>query len=360
MQIPCQTTPPKRVLLIADETDVQIIDPNNKNVLIYGGSGGLKYRAMTWNGTIPGPVISVDQCDRLHITVRNNSPSIVHSIDFHAGYGPSNAVSGNILAGDSKTFNLIANTPGVFMYHCTGDALFDIWGHIANGMSGGIVVHPHQEQKAKEFYMVLSEIYTNSIIGGSTGSFDLTKFKADNPDVVLTNGVSHRYVPQIGRDTPPTTPLRLTPGGAGSVWPAEIFEVKPDELTRWYIVNPGPNDDVAFHFISGMIDVYDGFTDPDVPGSGKLNQELRFDETWSIPAGSAAVIEAKFPENGNVPGSEGIYVGVDHSMKDVLKGGAFLVNATTTSTPDDHPDDRPVGGVDTCVSPKGSPRVICP
>jgi hypothetical protein len=44
------------------------------------------------------------------------------------------------------------------------------------------------------------------------------------------------------------------------------------------------------------------------------------------------VIEAKFPENGNVPGSEGIYIGVDHSMKDVLKGGAFVVKATTTST----------------------------
>jgi nitrite reductase (NO-forming) len=306
---------------------------------------------MTWNGTIPGPVISVDQCDTLHITVRN-ADTIIHSIDFHAGYGPSNAVSGNILAGDSKTFNLTANTPGVFMYHCTGDAVFDVWGHIANGMYGGIVVHAHQEQKAKEFYMVFSEIYTNSTEGNTTGYFDLTKFKADNPDVVLTNGVSHRYVPRIG-SPPPGTILDLTPGGAGSVWPAEIFEVKPNELTRWYIVNPGPNDDVAFHFISGMIDVYDGFTDPDVPGSGKLNRELRFDETWSIPAGSAVVIESIFPEKG-------FYVGVDHSMKDVLKGGAFLVLATDTSIPTDHPDDRPVGGVDTCVSPKGSPRVICP
>src|SRR5512133_1520871 len=94
-----------------------------------------------------------------------------------------------------------------------------------------------------------------------------------------------------------------------------------------------PNDDVAFHFISGMIDVYVGFTGTGGSGSGKLNQVLRQDETWSIAAGSAAVIEAKFPQNGNVPGSEGIYIGVDHSMKDVLKGGAFVVKATTTSTP---------------------------
>jgi nitrite reductase (NO-forming) len=349
---PCQD---KKVLLIANEKDVQIIDRLNENALIYGPPlGGLRYHAMTWNGTIPGPVISVDQCDRLHITVKNQG-AIIHSIDFHAGNGPSNAVSGNIPPLGSKTFILHADTPGVFMYHCTGDKLFDIWGHIANGMYGGIVVHPRTEQPAKEFYMVFSEIYTNSIKGKTTGYFDLNKFKADNPDVVLTNGISHRYVPSIGAGTV----LHLTPGGAGGL-PAEIFKVQPNELTRWYIVNPGPNDNVAFHFISGMIDVFDGFTGTGGAGSGKLNQELRQDETWSIPAGSAAVIEAKFPQNGNVPGSEGIYIGVDHSMKDVLKGGAFVVKATTTSTPTDHPDDRPVGGVDTCVSPKGSPFVTCP
>jgi len=338
--LPCET---KQVLLIADETPVQIIPPGNENAYIYNfplgpPPAGLKYMAMTWNDTIPGPVISVDQCDTLVITVRNDG-AIIHSMDFHAGYGDSQAVSGPIAPGESKTFKLTANIPGVFMYHCTGDALNGVWEHIASGMYGGIVVHPHIEQKAKEFYMVFGEIYSNSIIGGTTGSFDINKFKADNPDVILTNGMSHKHVPKIG-----VTPPIITLAGPD----AELFKVKPEELTRWYIINPGPNDDVAFHFISGMIDVYEGFSDP-----GRLNQELRQDETWLIPAGSASVIESKFPE-------EGIYVGVDHSMKDVLKGGAFLVNAISTSTATDHPDDRPLGGIDTCVSPRGSPRITCP
>ena len=42
------------------------------------------------------------------------------------------------------------------------------------------------------------------------------------------------------------------------------------------------------------------------------------DETWWIPPGSASVIESTFPE-------EGPYVGVDHAMADVVKGGAFVV-----------------------------------
>ena len=37
-----------------------------------------------------------------------------------------------------------------------------------------------------------------------------------------------------------------------------FFKVEPGELTRWYIVNPGSNGYVAFHCISGMMDVRDG------------------------------------------------------------------------------------------------------
>ena len=43
------------------------------------------------------------------------------------------------------------------------------------------------------------------------------------------------------------------------------------------------------------------------------------------------VIESTFPE-------EGIYVGVDHSMADVVKGGAFAVLATPNATATDIPE----------------------
>lgn len=69
------------------------------------------------------------------------------------------------------------------------------------------------------------------------------------------------------------------------------------ELTRSYLVNPGPNGYVAFHFISGMIDVRDGSI------KNRYGTQLKNDETWTIPPGSATVIEVVFPE-------EGVYVGV--------------------------------------------------
>jgi hypothetical protein len=196
------------------------------------------------------------------------------------------------------------------------------------------VVHPPNEQPAKEFYVVFGEIYSNNVQGlftaaNGTGTLDLNKFLARNPDLVLTNGMAHKYVPSIGA----FSKIDLNPD-------AQVFQVQPGELTRWYIVNGGPSDDVAFHFISGIISVHDGSI------QNRYGTQVLNDETWLIPPGSASVIEAVFP-------SEGIYVGVDHAMDDVLKGGAFAVLATPDSTPDDHPQG-------TMVPPRGSDMVTGP
>jgi nitrite reductase (NO-forming) len=311
----------KKVYLVADETEVQVAPDNALH------PGGVTYQAMVWNGTIPGPVIAVDQGDTLEITVENRG-DVIHSMDFHAGFGPSKALSGNIAAGESKTWTLEAVNAGVFYYHCGADALNGVWEHIANGMYGGIVVHPENETPAKEFYVVFGEIYASNVgalfeAANGTGTLDLGKFLAGNPDLVLTNGMAFKYVPSVGQQSK----IVLNEE-------AEIFKVKPGEQTRWYIVNPGPNDVVAFHFISGMIDVRDGSI------GNRYGTQMKNDETWIIPPGSASVIEAVFPE-------EGIYVGVDHAMNDVLKGGAFAVLAVNNSTATDHPEG-------TWVPPKGS------
>jgi nitrite reductase (NO-forming) len=324
----------KKVTLIASEEDVQISPDNALH------PGGVMYRAMVFNGTTPGPVISVDQGDTIEFTLTNEG-EVIHSIDFHAGYGPQAAVGSeasetgaNVQPGQSVTWTWSPPFAGVFYYHCGADGLNGVWEHIANGMYGGIVVHPPNEQPAKEFYVVFGEIYSNNVQGlftaaNGTGTLDLNKFLARNPDLVLTNGMAHKYVPSIGA----FSKIDLNPD-------AQVFQVQPGELTRWFIVNGGPSDDVAFHFISGMISVHDGSIQNRY-GTQDLN-----DETWNIPPGSGSVIEAVFP-------SEGIYVGVDHAMNDVLKGAAFAVLATPDSTPDDHP-------AGTMVPPRGSDMVTGP
>ena len=79
----------------------------------------------------------------------------------------------------------------------------------------------------------------------------------------------------------------------------------------------------------GILSVRDGAN----AQNNNFGMQDRNDETWWIPAGSASVIESTFP-------SEGLYVGVDHAMKDVVKGGAFAVLAAANSTDTDHPSGQ--------------------
>ena len=311
----------KKVTLIGDEAVVQVAPDNDLH------PGGIMYTAMVFNGTIPGPVIAADQGDTIEMTLINQG-ELIHSVDFHAAIGPSKVLSGNVEAGQNKTWTFDVPNAGFFMYHCGADGLNGVWEHIANGMYGGLVVHPVNEKPAKEFYLSFGEIYNSADQGlfvgaNGTGSFDITKFATEQPDLILTNGMAHKYVPSVGEKAK----IELNPD-------AQLFKVKPGELTRWYILAPGPNEGVSFHFISGQIDVRDGSI------KNRFGTQLIDDETWWIPAGSASVIESTFPE-------EGVYVGVDHNMAHVVKGGAIAVLAAANSTDTDHP-------AGTWVPPKGS------
>jgi nitrite reductase (NO-forming) len=323
-----ENAPVKQVLLVANENMVQVAPDNALH------PGGIEYAAMTFNGTIPAPPIAGDHGDLLNITIRNDGKTI-HSLDFHAGVGPSKVLSGNIPPGESRHVPVLLENPGVFMYHCGADGLNGVWEHIANGMYGALVVHPQNEQPAKEFYLSFGEIFNTADKGlfvgsnGTVGTFDLTKFATDQPDLILTNGMAHKYAPGLGE----TAKIVLNEN-------PELFKVKPGELTRWYILNPGPNGGVSFHFISGQIDVRDG-SNPDKTDYGT---QLLNDETWWIPPGSASVIESVFPEAG-------AYVGVDHNMMHVVRGGALIVMAEDNSTAQDHPPG-------TSVAPKGSQSAV--
>ena len=89
----------KKITLIADEMEVQVAPDNPLH------PGGIMYKAMVFNGTIPGPVVSVHQGDSVEITLTNEG-DVIHSLDFHAGFGPSKALSGNVAAGETKTWTL--------------------------------------------------------------------------------------------------------------------------------------------------------------------------------------------------------------------------------------------------------------
>ncbi len=340
----------KKFTLIADDRNIVKISPDNTL-----HPGGLFYKSMTYNGTIPGPAIVVNQGDIFQITVYNKG-DLVHSLDLHGIEGPSHALISVIKPGENSTLKAKAEYPGVFMYHCDGDNLNGIWDHIASGMYGGIIVHPKNERPmAKEFYMVFGEIYSTGIDSGlftntsnmsataasvkkEIGSFDMNKFIANKPDLILTNGMAYKYIPFFGT----ISKILLNKN-------AEVFKVKPGELTRWYIVNAGPRGHISFNFASDMIRTIHYNTNTDINSDTDPNNFTDNNSTTSsiitnahqlssiskvyevmIPPGSAEEIEAIFPEQGS-------YVGNDHDIGRFLQGAGFVVLATDNSTSYDHP-----------------------
>jgi len=106
---------------------------------------GTKLQAMTYNGSIPGPLIVVHQGDYVELTLVNPSTNtLTHNIDFHAATG---ALGGGGLTlvnpGQQVILRWKATRPGVFVYHCAPGGIMIPW-HVVSGMNGAIMVLPRE------------------------------------------------------------------------------------------------------------------------------------------------------------------------------------------------------------------------
>jgi len=122
---------------------------------------GVTYKAWTFNGQAPGPLIVVNEGDTIHFTLKNLDPAIPHSMDFHAVHAAPSKKFVDIAPGNSNTFTYTASKPGVFMYHCGTKPVLQ---HIANGMHGAIIVkpkngYPTDNKVDREFVLIQNEWY---------------------------------------------------------------------------------------------------------------------------------------------------------------------------------------------------------
>lgn len=280
--------------------------------------GGIRYNAWVFNGQIPGPVIVAKRGDLLQIHLTNTTRFLC-SFQCNAGSTANSSQFDAVAPGESRSTIMSLERSGVFLYYSLADTLNGVWEHIADGLYGAIIVRPHSEQVAKEFYIIFSEIYNTAdkgpFVGASdVGEFDIVKFITEQPDLVLTNGMAHRYMPSMGKFA------RLEINTQ-----AEVFSVRPGQLTRWYILNSGPNRYLSFHFIGAcsLARNYD-------PADKIVNQLHSGHNPVMISPGSGTVIETVFPE-------EGVYFGIDHNMANMIKGAAFTVVASENSKDNDYP-----------------------
>jgi nitrite reductase (NO-forming) len=109
----------------------------------------MEFQAMSFNGSIPAPLIVVHEGDYVEVTLVNlTTNSMPHNVDFHAATGASGGADLTLVnPGEQAVLRWKATRIGVFVYHCIpGGGQMVPW-HIASGMSGAVMVLPRNGLK---------------------------------------------------------------------------------------------------------------------------------------------------------------------------------------------------------------------
>ena len=281
---------------------------------------GVRFKAWTFGGTVPGPVIHVREGDRVIFTMKNRSGESVpvseptrdnapfyrqlaasgtptapsgilampHSIDFHSAMMAPDDKYQMIAAGESIRFEWVANYPGVYMYHCGTPPVLT---HVAMGQYGIVIVsprngYPTDREVDREYAVVQSEFYLKA------GAGELH---------VLDSDAAQRKAPS-----------QVTFNGHANALKDRPLQANVGDRVRLYVHNFGPNDGSSTHIVGTIFDR--------VWYEGNPANEWRGMQTLPLGASNGAVVEFIVPEAGE-------YLIVDHEFADAQKGAVGRIRA---------------------------------
>ncbi len=225
---------------------------------------GVRMRAWTFNGTVPGPVVRAREGDVIEVQLRNADRKMAHSVDFHAAQASPQVTFADVHPGETKTFSFVARRPGVFMYHCGTSPVLR---HIGKGMYGAIIVDPAAGRPpANETVLVQSDFYGAVKDGWIRSTYEA--MQTQDPRFTAFNGRAFRY-----RDDP--------------------IQVAVGQPQRVYVVAAGPTLGSDFHVVGEIFDT----VEPD----GNPANVLEGVSTYGVPAGGGAMFELTFDEAGTYP-----------------------------------------------------------
>lgn len=262
---------------------------------------GVKLRAMTFGGTIPGPMMVVHEGDYIELTIVNPSTNEqVHNIDFHASTGAMGGGEITMVApGQEVTMRFKADRAGTFVYHCAPGGAMTPW-HMVNGMNGAIMVLPRKglkDEKGKKLrfdkvmYIGESDFYIPKDKDGKYKSYDsLNESIMDSLDAMRTLVPTHV----------------VFNGSVGALTGKNALKSKVGETVLF--VHSQANRDSRPHLIGGHADY--------AWETGKFNNPPEKDlETWFIRGGSAGAALYTFKQPG-------LYAYVNHNLIEAILLGA--------------------------------------
>lgn len=262
---------------------------------------GVYLQAMTFNGSVPGPLMVVHEGDYVELTLYNPAENLMqHNIDFHAATG---ALGGGSLTlvnpGEKVVLRFKATRPGTFVYHCAPGGPMIPW-HVVSGMSGAIMVLPRDGLRD---HLGVSVKYDRVYYIGEN---DLYIPKDENGDYKRFEDVGESY-PDTLEVMNGLIPTHVTFNGrVGALTGENALTASQGE--RVLFVHSQANRDSRPHLIGGHGDL--------VWEAGKFNNLPDRDlETWFIRGGSAGAALYKFLQPG-------VYAYVNHNLIEAVNLGA--------------------------------------
>jgi len=320
------------------ETDCAVLEATGRNVVEFNLTGesvelpimgGKTYNAMTFNQQVPGPTLRVTQGDVVKMTLSIPSDEAVgHGNDMHASQITALAFD-SVNPGETAQYCYIAESAGVFKYHCSGVHLLGMDQHVLSGMYGIAIVDPANGYKklmvektsgsgeidrkfysadALEFQLQFNQLYLTP-----EGNYDQGAMFAHQNTATVVNGMQFGYTPNMLHNllitgdanqnffvAQPWTGLEL------EQYQAQLLYVENGQHVRLFVENQG-NEPVFFHIVG---EIFDRVT------QGNRVQSAAT-ETWLLGGSQNMIVDLVFDEPG-------VYALVNHDYAAIYTGGLGL------------------------------------
>jgi len=284
--------PPRivQVLLTVEEKQIQV------------SPDGATIWALTFNGSVPAPLIVVHQNDYLELTLVNpSSNTLVHNIDFHAATGAMGGGELTFVApGQQVVIRLKLTKPGVFVYHCApGGVMVPL--HVVSGMNGAIMVLPRDGLRDAQG----NSIHYDRAYYIGEQDFYIPKDKKGAYKSYATPAAGFGDLMEKLKTLTPT--FEVFNGSVGALIGEHALKASVGEKVLF--IHSQANRDTRIHLVGGHGDlVWRGGSFADPPATNL--------ETWAVPGGSAVVMLYEFRQPGT-------YTYVNHNL---IEG--FLLGAS--------------------------------
>ena len=231
--------------------------------------------------------------------------------------------------GETSQYCYIAESAGIFKYHCSGVQLIGMDQHVLSGMYGIAIVDPANGYKklmvektsgsgeldrkfydadALEFQLQYNQLYLTP-----EGNYDAGKMFGHQNTATVVNGMQFGYVPNMAHnllvkgDTNKNIFVAQPWNGIEhKQYQSQLLFVENDQHVRLFVQNQG-NEPVFFHIVGEILDrVVQGNR---VQSAGT--------ETWLIGGSQGAIVDLVFDEPG-------AYAAVNHDYAAIYTGAATV------------------------------------